>query len=284
MEPLITGTTKIACVLGNPARHSLSPAIHNAAFAAGGIDAVYIALEVADDVLATTVDTLRAVGFVGASVTMPHKEAALALCDVVGDAARALGSVNTLIPIDDGRLRGESTDGAGCVGALRTAGADPAGRRCIVVGAGATARACVVGLAGAGADRIGIVNRTHERAESAAMLAPGVAHVATSADVADADIVVHTTPAGMGDNTDLALDVSLLGPRHTVLDAVYQPLETVLLAAARAAGARCVDGLWMLVHQAVEQQRLWTGRVVDPAVMRRAAESELARRREMRRS
>jgi shikimate dehydrogenase len=210
---------------------------------------------------------------------MPYKEAALSLCDEVGESARALGSLNTLIPLGDGRMRGESTDGAGCVGALRGAGHDPSGKKCIVVGAGATARACVVGLAAAGAASVGVVNRTRERAESAAALAPESARVADAREIPESDIVVHTTPAGMGDNTDSAFDHSLIHSHHVVLDAVYQPLETQLLATARHAGATCVDGLSMLVHQAVEQQRLWTGVVPDPAVMRSAAEHELARRR-----
>ena len=276
---MITATTRIACVVGRPARHSLSPAIHNAAFIASGVDAVYVALDIDEASLAPTIGTLRSIGFVGASVTMPYKEAALSLCDEVGESARALGSLNTLIPLGNGRMRGESTDGAGCVGALRGAGRDPSGKNCIVVGAGATARACVVGLVDAGAASVGIVNRTPERAASAAALAPLVAHVAGAADIPAADIVVHTTPAGMGDSTATAFDHSLIRSHQTVLDAVYQPLETNLLAAARRIGATCVDGLWMLVYQAVEQQRLWTGMVPDPAVMRAAAEHELARRR-----
>lgn len=276
---MITGSTRVACVVGRPARHSLSPAIHNAAFAAAGVDAVYVALDIEEAALASTIATLRVIGFVGASVTMPYKEAALGLCDEVGDAARALGSLNTLIPLADGRLRGESTDGAGCVGALRGAGVDPTGKRCVVVGAGATARACIVGLAAVGAASVGVVNRSASRAESAASLAPGVARVALPAEIVDAEVIVHATPAGMGDNTDVAVDPSLLRSHHTVLDAVYQPLETGLLAAARHVGATCVDGVWMLVHQAVEQQRLWTGITPDAELMRRAADHELTRRR-----
>lgn len=279
MTDRITGTTRIACVLGRPVRHSLSPAIHNAAFAASGVDAVYVALDIDETGLVPTISTLRSIGFAGASVTMPYKEAALGLCDEVGESARVLGSLNTLIPLADGGLRGESTDGAGCVGALRTAGFDPAGKRCIVVGAGATARACIVGLASAGAESIGIVNRTESRATSAALLASGVARVARAEEIVDADAVVHTTPAGMGGTGGMAFDPSFLRSHHTVLDAVYQPLETELLAAARRVGATCVDGLWMLIHQAVEQQRLWTGIAPDPDVMRRAANHELARRR-----
>ena len=276
---MITATTRVACVVGRPARHSLSPAIHNAAFGASGVDAVYVALDIEESALAATIETLRAIGFVGASVTMPYKEAAMSLCDEVGESAVALGSLNTLIPLENGRMRGESTDGAGCVGALRTAGRDPRGASCIVVGAGATARACIVGLAQAGAASIGVVNRTRERAASAVRLAPGVARVADANEVPNAEIIVHTTPAGMGDSTVVAFDYSLVRPHHAVLDAVYQPLETSLLRTARNVGATCVDGLWMLVHQAVEQQRLWTGVVPDPQVMRAAAEHELARRR-----
>ena len=276
---MITATTRVACVVGRPARHSLSPAIHNAAFAASDVDAVYVALEIEEKALGPTIATLRAIGFVGASVTMPYKEAALSLCDEIGESARALGSINTLIPLNDGRMRGESTDGAGCVGALRTADRDPAGAACVIVGAGATARACVVALAQAGAASIGIVNRTRERAESAAALAPGIARVAVAEEIPHVDVIVHTTPAGMGGSSDDAFDYSLVRSHHVVLDAVYQPLETNLLKVSRANGATCVDGLWMLVHQAVEQQRLWTGIVPDPQVMRVAAEHELARRR-----
>lgn len=276
---MISGETRIACVVGHPSRHSLSPAIHNAAFAAAGVDAVYVALDVEASAFKPTIETLRAIGFLGASVTMPYKEPALELCDEVGDAARLLGSLNTLIPLADGRLRGETTDGEGCVGALRGVGVDPNGKRCIVIGAGATARACIVGLARSGAASIGVVNRTASRADSAALLAADVTHVADPSEIPDADVIVHATPAGMGGGADVALDPTLLRSHHVVLDAVYQPLETGLLAAARGVGATCIDGLWMLVHQAVEQQRLWTGISPDPALMRRAADHELARRR-----
>ena len=279
MTAQITGTTRVACVLGSPVRHSLSPAIHNAAFAAAGVDAVYVALDVDAADLGRTVTALRAVGFEGASVTMPLKEAALSLCDTVGPVARALGSVNTLVPRSDGTLHGESTDGEGCVGALRGSGVDPLGRRCIVVGAGATARACILALAESGAAAVGVLNRTPSRAADAARLAAGVGYVAQSSDIENSDVIVHTTPAGMGDNVDTAFDYGQIREHHTVLDAVYQPLETPLLATARLAGARCSDGLWMLVHQAVAQQDLWTGSRPDPAIMRAAAERELERRR-----
>lgn len=285
-DVVLTSTTRLACVLGSPVRHSLSPAIHNAAFAARAVDAVYLAFEIDADAMASTVRALRAVGFLGASVTMPHKEAAHALCDEVGPVARQLGSLNTLVARGNGTLFGESTDGDGCVGALRAAGASLDGCAAVVVGAGATARACILALAASGASRVAIVNRTRERAESAAHLASGVCSVVDASDsarvrdvVSTADVVVHTTPAGMGTDTSSAFDLGSLRGGQFVLDAVYQPLETPVLAAARACGAVPVDGLSMLIHQAARQQELWTGHSPDIGAMRAAAEHELERRR-----
>lgn len=283
---VLSGTTRLACVLGSPVRHSLSPAIHNAAFSAHGIDAVYLAFEIDAEAMAPTVRALRSVGFLGASVTMPHKEVAHTLCDAIGPVAGQLGSLNTLVARPDGSLFGESTDGDGCVGALRGAGARLDGATAVVVGAGATARACILALAGSNVTDIAIVNRTRERAESAALLAMDRCRVVDAADqaavrdaVSAADIVVHTTPAGMGADTSHAFDLGALRAGQYVLDAVYQPLETPVLAAARASGGVVVDGLSMLVHQAARQQELWTGRTPDVAVMRAAAEHELERRR-----
>ena len=274
----LSASGRVACVIGKPARHSLSPTIHNAAFAAAGIDASYIAIEVDADEFVPTVDALRSLDFLGASITMPYKEKAFGVCSSVDDVARRLGSLNTLIPRSGG-LHGHSTDGQGCVGALLGAGVDPAGTRVVVVGAGATARACIVALAGARVAEVAVLNRTAARAVEAASLVPDVARVATESDLAACDIVINTTPTGMGDNRERPFDYSLITARHAVLDAVYEPLETVLLATARRAGAVCVDGLWMLVHQAVAQQVLWTGNVPDAQVMRAAAEHELAHRR-----
>ena len=283
---VLSGTTRLACVLGVPVRHSLSPAIHNAAFAARDIDAVYLAFEIDTESMAPTVRALRSIGFLGASVTMPHKDVAHTLCDEIGPVARQLGSLNTLVARADGSLYGESTDGDGCVGALRAAGARLDGTTATVVGAGATARACILALADSNVSRIVVVNRTRERAESAAHLAPGRCRVVDAADqsavhsaISESDIVVHTTPAGMGADTSHAFDLEALRAGQYVLDAVYQPLETPVLAAARACGGVVVDGLSMLVHQAARQQELWTGHTPDVAVMRAAAEHELERRR-----
>lgn len=274
----LSGTRKVACVIGNPVRHSLSPVIHNAAFVAAGVDASYISIEVPVEDFEPTITALRSLKFLGASITMPYKERAFDVCASVGRNARQLGSLNTLVPTADG-IHGDSTDGQGCIGALSEAGADPSGKRVVVVGAGATARACIVALAEANAADVAVLNRTHSRAVEAVSLATPIARVAVESDIADCDIVINTTPTGMGDNRDRAFDYSLISSHHVVLDAVYQPLETDLLATSRRAGAACIDGLWMLVHQAVAQQKLWTGIVPDVRVMRAAAEHELERRR-----
>lgn len=273
----LSGTTRVACVIGNPARHSLSPAIHNAAFAAAGVDASYIAIEIPSEEFGATLAALTRVGFLGASITMPYKELAFSHCATVGDTARRLGSLNTLVSSPSG-LHGDSTDGQGCVGALRSVDCEPQGRRVAVLGAGATARACIVALDDAGVSDIVVVNRTVERAHEAAALAPAVARVGVESDIATCDVIVNTTPAGMAGNRDRVFDHGVISSGHVVLDAVYQPLETDLLASARAVGATCVDGLWMLVHQAVAQQVMWTGSAPDPAVLRDAAERELRRR------
>jgi len=296
----ITGTTRLACLLGQPARHSLSPAIHNAVFVGSNIDAVYLAFDVAPDDLAQVVSGLRAVSFMGASVTMPHKEAVIPLCDSITDRAQMLASVNTLIPSDDGLLQGDCTDGMGCVGALLAHGVRIESQRVVVVGAGATARACIHALAAAGAASVGVFNRTESRAKAAAALAGTVGHVVGESDIATANIIVHATPQGMDKQgmdkqgidkqgmdkqgidkqgmSDVPFDIHLIHKDQVVLDAVYQPLETPLLAYARTAGATAIDGLHMLIHQGIEQQFLWTGSRPEPGPMRAAAERELMKR------
>lgn len=281
----ITGTTRLACLLGQPARHSLSPAIHNAVFSSANIDAVYLAFDVAVDDLARVVSGLRAVNFLGASVTMPHKEAVISLCDSITERAQLLESVNTLIVGADGLLLGDSTDGMGCVGALLANGVRIASQRVVVVGAGATARACVQALCAAGAASVGVFNRTESRAQSAALLAGSLGHVVGESEIATADIIVHATPQGMHKQGmseqgmgNVPFDVRLLRKHHVVLDAVYQPLETPLLAHARAVGATAIDGLHMLIHQGIEQQFLWTGNRPEPGPMRAAGERELVKR------
>lgn len=270
----ITAATRVAGVIGSPVRHSLSPALHNAAFSASGAPWVYVAFEVPPGEAHRALDAMRVLGIGGLSVTMPHKEQVAVAVDELDPAAAALRSVNTVVAQSDGRLVGHSTDGAGFVASLRESGVDPAGRRVVVIGAGAAGRAVVDALARAGAGAVEVVNRSRSRAEEAAQLAGAVGGVVEPTAVADADIVVNATSVGMGSDA-LAVDPALLHAGQVVADLVYHPLETALLRAARLAGATTVDGLGMLVHQAALQQQLWLGALPDTAVMRGAALREL---------
>jgi shikimate dehydrogenase len=259
-------------VIGSPVRHSLSPAIHNAAFAAADLDWRFVALEVAPGDAARAFDGMRALGLAGLSVTTPHKDAAAALVDERSDDADALGAVNCVVPRPDGRLRGENTDGAGFVAALREAGVDPGGLRVRVLGAGGAARSVVLALARAGAAEVGIVNRTAEKAERAAALAGTAGHVTDRWD--DGDLVVNATSVGMGGTGAVPLDVTRLRRAHVVAELVVHPVETPLLRAARDAGCTVVDGVGMLVHQAAAAFEAWTGHQAPVAAMSAAARAE----------
>ena len=274
---MISGSTRLAAVIGSPVRHSLSPALHNAAFAASGADWVYTAFEVAPGEGAAAVRAMRTLGLGGLSVTMPHKHDVALAVDELDPAASALRSVNTVVALDDGRLRGHSTDGSGFVASLHASGVDPAGARIVVVGAGGAARSVIDALARSGAADLAVVNRSPGPAAEAAALAPGVGRVSDYSAIATADIVVNATSVGMG-GTELPLPATLLHAGQVVADLVYHPVETALLAAARAVGASPIDGLGMLVHQAALQYQLWLGALPDVAVMRAAAIDELAAR------
>ena len=274
---MISGATRLAAVIGSPVHHSLSPALHNAGFAATGADWVYAAFEVAAGCAGGALDAMRVLGLGGLSVTMPHKEDVARLVDELDPAAAVLCSVNTVLPIGDGRLRGYSTDGAGFVASLLANDVDVADRTVCVLGAGGAARAIVDALARAGAASITVINRSRDRAEAAASLAAGVGVVGRQQDVARCDVVVNATSIGMG-SRDMPCDPSMLRRDQVVADIVYHPRDTALLEAGRAVGAKTVEGLGMLVHQAVVQQQLWTGASPDPAVLWAAAEQELGSR------
>ena len=274
---MISATTRVAAVIGSPVRHSLSPALHNAGFAATGVDWVYAAFEVESGGARAALDAMRILGLGGLSVTMPHKEDVAELVDELDAAATALRSVNTVVPIGDGRLKGYSTDGAGFLASLAAQGVEVVGTRVCVLGGGGAARAIVDALARAGAAAITVVNRSPERAQAAALLANGVGAVGEVEAIADCDLLVNATSIGMG-SEELPCDPQLLRDGLVVADIVYHPRSTALLAEARQRGARTVEGLGMLVHQAVVQQQLWTGITPDPAVMWAAAERELASR------
>ena len=278
---MITGRTRLAAVIGHPVAHSLSPALHNAAFQSLGLDWVYLAFEVAPGRADDALTAMRTLALGGLSVTMPHKHQVARSVDTLAPAAAALDSVNTVVRDTDGRLVGHSTDGDGFVASLRAAGHDVDARRVCVLGAGGAARSIIDALARAGAARIDVVNRTASSAEAAAALGHGRAFpvaLGPGNDVAGAaDVIVNATSVGMH-SRDLPCEPDVLHAGQVVADIVYQPLRTALLDAAAARGAATVDGLGMLVHQAVLQQELWHGTRPSIEPMYAAALAELATR------
>ena len=293
---MISGSTRTAAVIGWPVRHSLSPTILNAAFAAVGADWAYVAFEVPDGRGAAAVEAMRTLGLGGLSVTMPHKAAVHGAVDERTPVAAALGAVNCVF-WRDGRLVGDNTDAAGFLDALRIDGAiDVAGRRCVVVGAGGAGRAVAWALGGAGAADVAVVNRSPGAAVTAAALAGEHGRVGEAADITAADLVVNATPLGMagagaapggagaggpgpdGPGGASPVDPALLRAGQVVVDLVYHPEETALLAAARRRDAVAISGLGMLVHQAAHAFRRWTGDDPPLDAMAAATRRELARR------
>jgi len=259
---MITGTTRVAAVIGWPVEHSRSPQMFEAAFAATGIDAVMIPIGVPHESLALVVGALRAMRALGASVTLPHKLAAAALCDELTGAARAIGAVNCLHIAGD-RLVGHNTDCHGFTDSLAAAGLAPRGARCVLLGAGGAARAIVVSLLDAGVPEIRLVNRTTRRAEEIAEAVGGPIKVlpweARADALTDAALLVNGTTLGMAGQQPLALELAKLPTSAVVYDIVYVPLLTELLKAAQARGNQTVDGIGMLLHQGRPGFKAWFG-------------------------
>jgi shikimate dehydrogenase len=262
-----SGRTRLAGVVGHPVGHSLSPRLHQAAYRALGLDWAYLAFDVQATSIEAAVSGARALGLVGLSVTMPHKEAAARLATRRSVIVRRLGAANTLT-FSDTHIAADNTDGAGLVADLRLeVPFEPEGRSCGVIGAGGAARAAIVALADAGAAEVLVVNRTPARAFQAAALVPGRARVSRPEDLDRADLIVKATPVGMasdgagaaGGVNEEFVDASRFGSGQLVVDLVYDPPVTDWLARAAASGARIRGGLGMLVHQAAQQVELWTG-------------------------
>ena len=246
-------------LVGNPVGHSLSPPMHEAAYAALGMDARYVTFEPDEEALGAAIDGARALGVAGLNVTIPFKEAALDHVEPDSSAAR-IGAVNT-IDLGVEPPSGWNTDAAGARRALERHGVALDGAEAVVVGAGGAGRAIAVALADAGA-RVAVANRTVERAEAVAdLLEAGSAHGLDALDdlLADADLLVNATSVGLEEDRS-PVPADALHADLTVMDAVYRPVETRLLRDAAAAGARTVDGGWMLLYQGVEASARWTGR------------------------
>jgi shikimate dehydrogenase len=274
---VINAATRVAGIIGDPVRHSLSPLLHNTAYAELGLDWVYLAFAVPEGDTARALDAVRALGLVGLSVTMPHKTAAADAVDDLTDDARVLRSVNTVTLTAERTLQGDSTDGPGFVRALRAAGHEPNGARVLVLGAGGAARPVALALDRAGSNVTISARRSEAAAEAAALTDAGTLPWDDRAsECGTATIIVNATPLGMGDGAS-PLPASALRPGIVVADLVYHPLETPLLADARAAGAETVDGLGMLVQQAALQVERWSGRDAPVAAMYEAVRGALSR-------
>ena len=261
-------------VLGWPVRHSRSPAMHEAGYAALGLDGWrYQLLPVPPELFDETVRALPGAGFVGANVTIPHKQAAAALADEATDAVRAIGAANTLTFGPGGRIHAENTDAPGLLDALPS---DPAGASAVVLGAGGSARAVVWALVQAGA-QVQVWNRTRERAER---LCAEVGGRAVEILPEQADLLVNTTSVGLQWGEDpfkaLPLTADALHGYPCLVDLVYGSRATALTSAARDAGATVVDGLEILVRQGARSFERWTGRPAPLDVLRAAVRSEPA--------
>ena len=261
---LLTGSARLAGVVGWPVAHSRSPRLHGAWLARHAIDGAYLPLAVAPENFAAVVTALAKAGFAGANVTIPHKEAALALCDRVSPEALRIGAVNTLV--FGAGIEGRNTDGYGFLQNLRAHGVNPASGPALILGAGGAARAVGATLQDQGV-RVTFCNRSEDRAAAlAASLPPALTlpwdRRATA--LADFALLVNTTSLGMDHQPALEISLQAASPVLAVADIVYVPLETPLLAQARACGLVAVEGLGMLLHQAVPGFAAWFG--VTPVV------------------
>ena len=265
---------RAACIIGWPVEHSRSPLIHNYWLKHYGIAGAYRREAVPPEQFAAFVQGLAAHGYVGANVTVPHKEAALKLSQP-DDRARAVGAANTLW-LQDGVLRSTNTDVEGFLDNLDACapGWDRAMRQAVVLGAGGAARAVVYGLAFRGIARIVVVNRTPSRAEVLRQRFGERVHAARWDErdrlLADAGLLVNATTLGMERQPNIPVDVGLLPAGALVADLVYAPLQTPLLRAAKVRGLRVADGLGMLLHQAVRGFALWFGQRPEVTVELRA--------------
>ena len=259
----------LAGVIGTPIEHSRSPALHGYWLKAYGIRGHYIPLNVSRVNLERVIRTMPQMGFVGANVTIPHKESILNIADIVTDRAALIGSANTLIFADDGKIHADNTDGYGFIENLRSNAPDwkPENGPAVVLGAGGAARAVISSLLDAGAPELRLSNRTRSRAEAMRNEFGTRIEVTEWVNAGDmiegARTVVNTTSLGMVGMAELQISLADLTPDMLVTDLVYNPLETEFLKSARQAGCQVVDGLGMLLHQAVPGFERWFGHRPD---------------------
>jgi shikimate dehydrogenase len=262
----ITGTTVVAGVAGSPVAHSLSPLIHNAWLDAAGIDGVYVAFAPAADRFDRFVEGMRGGAVRGVNVTLPFKEVALSMADEVSARAHAAAAANLLLFEADGTVVADNTDGAGLIGALgaQAPGFDPKAGPIAILGAGGAARGAAAALVAAGTPEVRIVNRTLAKAEAVAGALGGRVVACSLADAraafAGVAAVINATSAGLADDGTLAVPLDATPEAAVIMDMVYKPLVTPFLAQAQDLGRRTVDGLEMLIRQAVPSFEAFYGR------------------------
>jgi len=276
----ITAQTQLCGLLGNPVEHSLSPAIHNAAFEKLGLNYAYLAFPVEEENLENAIRGIRALGHIrGFSVTIPHKVSIIPLLDSVETTAKHIGSVNTIIK-DHGLLVGSNTDASGALQALRQGGVNLAGQRVVMLGSGGAARAIAFGLCVEGnigdltllgiddKERTALAEDLREKTQTT-IADHSLNSETLEPALANAHLLIHCTPIGMHPKIEHScVPKELLHPGLTVMDIVYNPLNTQLLQDAQAVGGRTIQGIEMFLHQAVGQFELWTGQPAPVDTMR----------------
>ena len=278
----INGSTVLVGVIGNPVKHSLSPAILNAAFREAEMNWVYTAFETREEKLVDAIEGIRALGIAGLSVTMPHKAKVFPLMDEISDSAQMLGVVNCIVN-DGKKLKGYNTDGDGFLDAVaRDSGLNMVGKKVLIIGSGGSARSIIYSLSKVGVGEIAVINRTKKKALDALELAGPVARYVEEDKIsevaAEADLVVNATPIGMSDagtTTNFPIEPNLFSKGQLAVDLIYHPLSTPWMEALKNRKVEVYGGLSMLIFQAAKSFKLWTGQEAPVDAMRKAALYEI---------
>jgi shikimate dehydrogenase len=282
----LSAQTQLCGVLGNPVKHSLSPAIHNAAFQELHLDFVYLAFQV--EHIQPAIEGIRALGNIrGFSVTIPHKVSAIPFLDTIDPTAKQIGAINTIVK-QEGKLLGINTDSAGAIRALREAGIHPQDERITLIGSGGAARAIAFGLAmdsnihslsllGIDETELNILGNDLRERTGITVSVKMLETPSLKPTLTESSLLIHCTPIGMSPKTeDTCIPQEWLHSGLTVMDIVYNPLETRLLREAKTIGARTIPGIEMFLYQAVIQFELWTDRPAPVSLMRKVLESQFS--------
>jgi shikimate dehydrogenase len=282
----VNGKTRVCAIIGDPVEHSLSPVMHNAAFKDLGLNLVYVAFTVTSTELKTAVLGAKSLGLRGLNVTMPHKNAIIHYLDEVDSTAKSIGAVNTVLN-NQGKLIGYNTDGSGAMIALQENGVYPEEKKLVLLGAGGAAKA-IAYQAAQDVEELVILNRTAEKAKKLAealksfdakVKAGTLSSEVLKQELPTTDILVNATSAGMHPDVDISpVPSDLLYSDLSVMDIIYNPLETKLLKDAKSAGAKVVSGIEMLLYQGAVAFEIWTNCPAPVEVMREAALNELEKR------